>query len=78
MKVKVRYYGRFVTLLNKFEEELEIPQSYRVKDFVVFLKEKNPLLKNEYLEVSMGGKYAPENTKIWSEEIAVYPVISGG
>ena len=78
MKVKVRYYGRFVTLLNKFEDTIEVSEGYTVKDLVEFLKKKYPQLKNEYIEVSIDGKYAHEEATVDAGEIAVYPVISGG
>ncbi len=77
MKVKIRYFGRFAAEIGKFSEEIEIEEGARVKDLILLLKEKYPLLKNEVVEVSIGGKYAREDDPLASE-ISVFPIISGG
>ena len=77
MKVKIKYFGRFATEIGKFSEEIDVPDRMIVRDLIEFLKRKYPFLKNEIIEVSIDGKYASENMQI-SDEIAIYPQISGG
>lgn len=78
MRVRIRYYGRFVTLLDKFEEWVELPKGAKVKDLIAFLRTKYPQLEGEHIEVSVNGRYASEDARIEAEEIAVYPIVSGG
>lgn len=78
MRVRIRYYGRFVTLLKKFEEWVELPEGAKVKDLIAFLRTKYPQLEGEHIEVSVNGRYASEDARIEAKEIAVYPIVSGG
>ncbi len=77
MIVKVRYFGRLAMELGMYSESLEIPEDMTVRDFEKFIKEKHPMLKNEELEISVDGKYAPPDAKIMGD-VAIYPPISGG
>jgi len=77
MKARIRYFGRFAIEIGKFSEELEVPENTTVREFLEILREKYPKLKDETIEVSIGGKYAREEDKI-GDEISIYPPISGG
>jgi len=75
--IKIRYFGRFAIEIGKFSEELEVPENTTVREFLEILREKYLKLKDETIEVSIGGKYAREEDKI-GDEISIYPPISGG
>lgn len=77
MKVHVRYFGRFAAEIGKFSEEIDMPYNSRVTDLLNILRAKYPNLRNEVIEVSIGGKYAREEDLL-GEEVSVYPIISGG
>ncbi len=77
MKVRVRYFGRFAVEIGKFSEEIEINDNAKVRDLIEVLKKKYPQLKHEVIEVSIRGRYASDDSPI-DNEVAVYPMISGG
>ena len=77
MKVKVLYFGRFAVEIGKFHEVVEIDNNATVKDLISLLREKYPFLKDETVEVSIGGKYAKDDDSI-AQEVSVFPLISGG
>ena len=77
MRIKVRYFGRFAVALGTYSETLDIEDDLNVRDLVALLKRIHQELKNEILEVSIDGKYAPDDMEV-SSEVAIYPPISGG
>jgi len=77
MRIKVRYFGRFSVALGIYSETLEVEDNLKVRDLIELLKRIHPELKNEVMEVSMDGKYAPEYMQV-GEVVAIYPPISGG
>ncbi len=77
MKVRIRYFGRFAMEIGKFSEEIEIRDGATVRELIKMLRERYPALKNEEIEVSIDGKYAPEDMPL-TYEVSVYPMISGG
>ena len=78
MKIKIRYFGRFVIETDKFSEELKIDKRITVRDLISILKKKYPKLEGEEIEVSVNGRYTGEDEEIKSKEISVFPIISGG
>ncbi len=77
MKIKVRYFGRFAVALGIYSELIEVEENLKVREIVELLKRLHPELKNEVMEISIDGKYAPEDMEVQGE-VAVYPPISGG
>ncbi len=77
MKIKVRYFGRFAIALGIYSEVIDVEENLKVRELVELLKQLHPELKNEIMEISIDGKYAPDDMEVHGE-IAIYPPISGG
>ncbi len=77
MRVRVKYFGRFAVNIGKFSEEIEVPEGITVGKFIEILRSRYRSFKNEEIEISIGGKYARKDEPL-GNEVAVYPVISGG
>ncbi|NPA75822.1 MAG: MoaD/ThiS family protein [Euryarchaeota archaeon] len=77
MKIRVKYFGRLAVELGKYSELIDLEENCTVEQFLNILREKHPVLKNEEIEVSVNGHYAPPEMVINSHEISVYPPISG-
>ncbi|NJE85417.1 MoaD/ThiS family protein [Thermococcus sp. CX2] len=88
MKVKVRYFARFRSLVGKSEEELEVPEGVTVRNLIDILKERHPVLKNEVfaedddladVNVSRNGRYVSFDEVLRDGDIvAIFPPVSGG
>ncbi len=87
MKIKVRYFARFRSIVGVSEEELEVPEGIRVVDLLEILKERHPELKNEVfaqnedadVNVSKNGRYVSFDDHLSNGDVvALFPPVSGG
>ncbi|ASJ01509.1 ubiquitin-like small modifier protein 1 [Thermococcus gorgonarius] len=88
MKVTVRYFARYRSLVGKGEEEVELPEGATVRDLIEKLKELHPVLKNEVfaedddladVNVSRNGRYVRFDEILKDGDIvALFPPVSGG
>lgn len=88
MKVTVRYFARYRSLVGKSEEELEVPEGITVRDLIEVLKERHPVLKNEVfaedddladVNVSRNGRYVGFDEVLREGDVvAIFPPVSGG
>ena len=88
MKITVRYFARYRSLVGKSEEELEVPEGITVRELVEILKERHPILKNEVfaeeddladVNVSRNGRYVRFDEVLRDGDIvAIFPPVSGG
>lgn len=88
MKVKVRYFARFRSLVGTGEEELEVLDGIKVRELIDIIKERHPILKNEVfaedddladVNVSRNGRYVSFDEVLNDgDTIALFPPVSGG
>ncbi|MDK2913232.1 MAG: sulfur-carrier protein [Thermococcaceae archaeon] len=88
MKIRVRYFARYRSLVGKSEEELEVPDGITVGELIEFLKERHPELKNEVfaeeddladVNVSRNGRYVKFDEALQDGDVvAIFPPVSGG
>lgn len=88
MKIRVRYFARYRSLVGKSEEELEVPDGITVGKLIEILKERHPALKNEVfaeeddladVNVSRNGRYAKFDEVLQDGDVvAIFPPVSGG
>ncbi|ANF22432.1 ubiquitin-like small modifier protein 1 [Thermococcus piezophilus] len=88
MKVKVRYFARFRSLVGTGEEELEVLDGIKVRELIDIIKERHPILKNEVfaedddladVNVSRNGRYVNFDEVLNDgDTIALFPPVSGG
>ena len=88
MKVTVRYFARYRSLVGKGEEELEVPDGITVGELIEILKERHPVLRNEVfaedddladVNVSRNGRYVRFDEVLRDGDIvALFPPVSGG
>ncbi len=88
MKVTVRYFARYRSLVGKSEEELAVPAGITVRDLIEILKERHPVLKNEVfaedddladVNVSRNGRYVGFDEVLREGDVvAIFPPVSGG
>jgi molybdopterin synthase sulfur carrier subunit len=88
MKVTVRYFARYRSLVGKGEEELEVPDGITVGELIEILKERHPVLKNEVfaedddladVNVSRNGRYVRFDEVLrGGDVVALFPPVSGG
>jgi len=88
MKVTVRYFARYRSLVGKGEEELEIPNGITVGELIEVLKERHPALRDEVfaedddladVNVSRNGRYVSFDEVLRDGDIvALFPPVSGG
>ncbi len=87
MRIKVRYFARFRSLIGTVEEELEVPDGIRIGELLEMLKERHPELRNEVfaqdedadVNVSRNGRYASFDEPLDDGDIvALFPPVSGG
>lgn len=88
MKVRVRYFARFRSLVGVDEEELEIPEGTTVGELIELIKERHPSLRNEVfaedddladVNVSRNGRYVGFDEVLEEGDvIALFPPVSGG
>lgn len=88
MKVTVRYFARYRSLVGRSEEELEIPDGITVGELIEILKEKHPVLEGEVfaedddladVNVSRNGRYVRFDEVLHDGDIvAIFPPVSGG
>ncbi|AFL95302.1 molybdopterin converting factor, subunit 1 [Thermococcus cleftensis] len=88
MRVTVRYFARYRSLVGKGEEEIEIPEGTTVRELIEMLKERHPVLRNEVfaeeddladVNVSRNGRYVRFDEVLRDGDIvAIFPPVSGG
>ncbi len=88
MKVTVRYFARYRSLVGRSEEELEIPDGITVGELIEILKEKHPVLEGEVfaedddladVNVSRNGRYVRFDEVLRDgDTVAIFPPVSGG
>jgi len=88
MKVTVRYFARYRSLVGKGEEEVELPEGATVMDLIEKIKEMHPVLKNEVfaedddladVNVSRNGRYVRFDEILKEGDVvAIFPPVSGG
>ncbi len=88
MRVKVRYFARYRSLVGTGEEEVEVPEGATVIDLIEKLKELHPVLKNEVfaedddladVNVSRNGRYVRFDEILKEgDTVALFPPVSGG
>ncbi|AEO14022.1 ubiquitin-like small modifier protein 1 [Thermococcus sp. AM4] len=88
MKVTVRYFARYRSLVGKGEEEVELPEGATVRDLIEKIKELHPVLRNEVfaedddladVNVSRNGRYVRfDETLRDGDIVAIFPPVSGG
>ncbi|WP_456367473.1 ubiquitin-like small modifier protein 1 [Thermococcus sp.] len=87
MRIKVRYFARYRSLIGKGEEEIEVPEGTTVGELVELLKERYPVLKNEVfadddladVNVSRNGRYVRFDEVLRDGDVvALFPPVSGG
>ena len=88
MKVTVRYFARYRSLIGKSEEELEVPDGITVRELIEILRERHPILKTEVfaedddladVNVSRNGRYVRFDEVLRDgDTVAVFPPVSGG
>jgi len=88
MKVTVRYFARYRSLVGRSEEELEVPEGITIRELIEILKERHPVLKNEVfaeeddladVNVSRNGRYVRFDEVLRDgDTVAIFPPVSGG
>jgi len=88
MRLTVRYFARYRSLVGKGEEELEVPEGITVAELIEILKERHPALKNEVfaeddefadVNVSRNGRYVRFDEVLRDGDVvAIFPPVSGG
>ncbi|AEK73359.1 molybdopterin converting factor, subunit 1 [Thermococcus sp. 4557] len=88
MRVTVRYFARYRSLVGKGEEELEVPDGITVLELIELLKERHPVLRNEVfaeeddladVNVSRNGRYVRFDEVLRDgDTVAIFPPVSGG
>ncbi|WP_297092961.1 ubiquitin-like small modifier protein 1 [Thermococcus sp.] len=88
MRIKVRYFARFRSLVGIGEEELEVPEGTTVGELISLLKERHPVLREEVfaedddladVNISRNGSYASFDEVLEEGDVvALFPPVSGG
>ncbi|WP_258085075.1 ubiquitin-like small modifier protein 1 [Thermococcus thermotolerans] len=88
MRIRVRYFARFRSLVGTGEEELEVPEGTTIGGLIEILKERHPVLKNEVfaedddladVNVSRNGSYVGFDEVLEDGDVvALFPPVSGG
>ena len=88
MKVTVRYFARYRSLVGKGEEEVELPEGATVMDLIEEIKKMHPVLRNEVfaedddladVNVSRNGRYVRFDEILKEGDVvAIFPPVSGG
>ncbi|WP_394355163.1 ubiquitin-like small modifier protein 1 [Thermococcus sp.] len=88
VKIVVRYFARYRSLVGRGEEELEVPEGTTVGELIEILRERYPVLRNEVfaeeddladVHVSKNGRYVGfDNVLEEGDRVAVFPPVSGG
>ncbi|ASJ05480.1 MULTISPECIES: ubiquitin-like small modifier protein 1 [Thermococcus] len=88
MRIKVRYFARFRSIVGTGEEELEVPEGITVRELIELLKERHPVLKTEVfaedddladVNVSRNGRYVGFDDVLQDGDVvALFPPVSGG
>ena len=87
MKVTVRYFARYRSLVGKGEEEVELPEGATVMDLIEKIKKMHPVLRKVFAEdddladvnVSRNGRYVRFDEILKEGDVvAIFPPVSGG
>ena len=88
MRIKVRYFARFRSIVGTGEEELEAPNGITVRELIELLKERHPVLRTEVfaedddlvdVNVSRNGRYVGFDDVLQDGDVvALFPPVSGG
>ncbi len=88
VRITVRYFARYRSLVGKDEEELEVPRGITVGELVELLKKRHSVLRNEVfaeeddladVHVSKNGRYVGfDDVLREGDKVAIFPPVSGG
>jgi molybdopterin synthase sulfur carrier subunit len=88
MRITVRYFARYRSLVGRGEEEIEVPEGTTVRDLIETLRRKYPVLRNEVfaeeddladVHVSKNGRYVSFDEVLREgDKVAIFPPVSGG
>ncbi len=81
MNVTVKYFAVCHEMLDRSEEEMELPEGATVKTILQRLEEEWPEIAEFYevMQMSVNWEYATENTElVEGDEVALIPPVTGG
>ncbi len=81
MKVTVKYFAVCHEMLNRSEEEMQLPEGSTVNTILKQLEEEWPEIAEFYevMQMAVNWEYATENTELADgDEVALIPPVTGG
>ena len=81
MKVTVKYFAVCRQMLNRDEEDMELPEGAILQDLLDRLKDEKPEISGlfETMQMSVNWQYADYETKLSdNDEVALIPPVTGG
>ncbi len=81
MKVKVKYFAVCHEILDRDEEDMELPEGAVLMDILKRLEEEWPEIAEYYeiMQMSVNWEYATEQTVLSDgDEVALIPPVTGG
>ena len=81
MKVTVKYFAVCRQMLNRDEEDMELPEGAILQDVLDRLKGEKPEISGlfETMQMSVNWQYADYETKLSdNDEVALIPPVTGG
>ena len=81
MKVTVKYFAVCHEMLNRSEEEMELPEGSTVNTILKQLEDEWPEIAEFYevMQMAVNWEYATENTELADgDEVALIPPVTGG
>lgn len=77
--MKVLYFAHLKEIININEEQITLNQDYSVLNFMQYLVEKYPELKDETFQVAVNEEFVQESSVITDQDVvALIPPVSGG